>query len=152
MHKSIMRPLPTMKGCGTRVNVGKCNLVGNPVFGPACANSFHFKSSKPSVFAPTWLITSLKSQSKIKYNKVWAGFQSLTLSFRSLNLKIVLLVRDPRGTMQSRTHRVWCPGNPDCDDPSMLCSDLVGDYKNAQHLSKEYPDSFRWGVIQVVLW
>lgn len=62
---------------------------------------------------------------------------------KSLNLKIVLLVRDPRGTMQSRTHRVWCPGNPDCDDPSMLCSDLVGDYKNAQHLSKEYPDSFR---------
>ncbi|XP_059093340.1 carbohydrate sulfotransferase 1-like isoform X2 [Tigriopus californicus] len=55
---------------------------------------------------------------------------------KSLNLRILLLVRDPRGTMQSRTHRVWCPGNPDCEDPAMLCSDLVNDYKTAQHLTK----------------
>ena len=24
--------------------------------------------------------------------------------------------------------RTWCPGNPDCDDPKMLCQDLVDDY------------------------
>lgn len=28
----------------------------------------------------------------------------------ALNVKIVLLVRDPRGTIQSRKHRDWCPG------------------------------------------
>ena len=24
--------------------------------------------------------------------------------------------------------RTWCPGNPDCDDPKLLCQDLVDDY------------------------
>lgn len=29
----------------------------------------------------------------------------------SLNVRIVLLIRDPRGSLQSRKHRIWCPGN-----------------------------------------
>ena len=28
--------------------------------------------------------------------------------------------------------RTWCPGNPDCDDPKMLCQDLVDDYHSYQ--------------------
>ena len=28
--------------------------------------------------------------------------------------------------------RIWCPGNPDCDDPKMLCQDLVDDYQAFQ--------------------
>ena len=32
----------------------------------------------------------------------------------SLNVRILLLIRDPRGFLQSRKHRVWCPGNADC--------------------------------------
>ena len=28
--------------------------------------------------------------------------------------------------------RTWCPGNPDCDDPKMLCQDLVDDYQAFQ--------------------
>ena len=73
----------------------------------------------------------------------------------SLNVRVLLLIRDPRGTMQSRKHRlqqidlfmdmdnldkmdylpnsrIWCPGNPDCDDPKMLCQDLVDDYQAFQ--------------------
>ncbi|XP_037961155.1 carbohydrate sulfotransferase 5 [Teleopsis dalmanni] len=61
----------------------------------------------------------------------------------SLNVRIILLVRDPRGTMQSRKHRVWCAGNPDCDDPSFVCEDLVSDYKSAEILLDKYPSRFR---------
>ena len=60
----------------------------------------------------------------------------------SLNVKVLLLVRDPRGTLQSRLHRTWCPGKPDCDQAEMLCSDLVDDYRAAKVLLKEFPDKF----------
>ena len=33
-------------------------------------------------------------------------------------------------------YRTWCPGNPDCDDPKMLCQDLVDDYHAFQVLFK----------------
>ncbi|XP_065354069.1 carbohydrate sulfotransferase 5-like [Cloeon dipterum] len=59
------------------------------------------------------------------------------------NVRILLLVRDPRGTMQSRRHRDWCPGNPDCDDPALLCADLANDYYAAVKLSRKYPDRFK---------
>lgn len=65
------------------------------------------------------------------------------LADEKLGVKVVLVVRDPRGTMQSRRHRDWCPGNPDCDDPALLCADLVADYSEALHLVQEYPRSFR---------
>ena len=28
--------------------------------------------------------------------------------------------------------RTWCPGNPDCEDPKLLCRDLVDDYHSFQ--------------------
>jgi hypothetical protein len=37
----------------------------------------------------------------------------------------------------------WCPGNPDCDDPALLCGDLVSDYHAARRLTKEYPDRYK---------
>lgn len=55
----------------------------------------------------------------------------------------MLLVRDPRGTLQSRKHRDWCPGEPDCDQPNILCADMVSDYSAAIGLSNKYPDRFR---------
>ena len=57
-------------------------------------------------------------------------------------VKIILLVRDPRGTIASRHHREWCPGNPDCEDPERLCSDLESDYHTAIKFYKSYPDRF----------
>ncbi|XP_046403349.1 carbohydrate sulfotransferase 5-like [Ischnura elegans] len=68
---------------------------------------------------------------------------SRLLEDKSLNVRMVLLVRDPRGTMQSRRHREWCPPSPDCSDPRHLCADLVEDYWTAVELLKEYPDKFR---------
>lgn len=65
------------------------------------------------------------------------------LEDKGLNVKVILLVRDPRGTMQSRRHRDWCPGAPDCDQSSYLCADLVADYSAAIRLKKLYPSRFR---------
>ncbi|XP_044262215.1 uncharacterized protein LOC123009763 isoform X2 [Tribolium madens] len=60
-----------------------------------------------------------------------------------LNVKVLLLVRDPRGTLQSRKHRDWCPGAPDCDKPNLVCADMVADYSAAIQMKKLYPDRFR---------
>lgn len=65
------------------------------------------------------------------------------LKDQSLNVKVLLLVRDPRGTLQSRKHRDWCPGAPDCDQPKLLCNDMVSDYEAAADLQKKYSDRFR---------
>jgi len=61
----------------------------------------------------------------------------------SLNVKVLLLVRDPRGTIQSRKHRDWCPGNPDCEDPARLCDDLVSDYHAVKDLMKRFPGRYK---------
>ncbi|GLV41276.1 uncharacterized protein CBL_04800 [Carabus blaptoides fortunei] len=61
----------------------------------------------------------------------------------SLGVRVLLLVRDPRGTLQSRKHRDWCPGQADCDQPNLLCADMVSDYSAAIRLQNSYPDRFR---------
>lgn len=58
-------------------------------------------------------------------------------------MKVLLLVRDPRGTLQSRKHRDWCPGYPDCDNPNILCADMVSDYSAAVQIQNKYPNTFR---------
>uniref|UniRef100_A0A1B6DXR3 Sulfotransferase domain-containing protein n=1 Tax=Clastoptera arizonana TaxID=38151 RepID=A0A1B6DXR3_9HEMI len=65
------------------------------------------------------------------------------LSDPSLNIRVIYLVRDPRGTMQSRRHRDWCPGQPDCWDPSRLCTDLTSDYSAALRFAEKFPNTFR---------
>ncbi|KAF6212644.1 hypothetical protein GE061_013170 [Apolygus lucorum] len=61
----------------------------------------------------------------------------------SLGIKVLFVVRDPRGTMQSRKHRGWCPGNKDCWDSRVLCADLTADFSAALRLKKKFPDTFR---------
>lgn len=61
----------------------------------------------------------------------------------NLNVQVLLLVRDPRGTLQSRKHRKWCPGQADCDEPERLCSDLVDDYYAAKELMAKFPNRIR---------
>lgn len=81
----------------------------------------------------------------IVFITLWFFVTSICFSiFRySLNVRVVLLIRDPRGSMQSRKHRVWCPGRPDCDDPSTVCSDMQLDYEAAIELSQRFPQRFR---------
>lgn len=79
----------------------------------------------------------------MKVVRIRASLAEPLLIDSSLNVKIVLLVRDPRGTIQSRKHREWCPGQPDCDTPSILCDDMVSDFKAAEILIKKYPSRFK---------
>lgn len=74
----------------------------------------------------------------LKYN-----YLSKKIIFFSLGIRLVLLVRDPRGILQSRKHREWCPTNPDCSDPALVCADMVSDFSTAVQLIEKYPHTFR---------
>ncbi|KZC04460.1 PREDICTED: carbohydrate sulfotransferase 4-like [Dufourea novaeangliae] len=65
------------------------------------------------------------------------------LDQEDLGIRLVLLIRDPRGILQSRKHREWCPTNPDCSDPALVCADMVSDFSAAVRLIKKYPRTFR---------
>ena len=50
-------------------------------------------------------------------------------------MKIILLVRDPRGAISSRQTLKWCSGKSDCDKPERLYGDLDTDYHTAVKFS-----------------
>ncbi|XP_023348675.1 carbohydrate sulfotransferase 5 isoform X2 [Eurytemora carolleeae] len=79
----------------------------------------------------------------IKAVRLRLGLTRELVEDASLNVRVLLLVRDPRGTMESRKHRDWCPGNPDCEDPKKLCEDLESDYYAYKALLQTYPDRYR---------
>uniref|UniRef100_A0A1B6CQM9 Sulfotransferase domain-containing protein n=1 Tax=Clastoptera arizonana TaxID=38151 RepID=A0A1B6CQM9_9HEMI len=64
------------------------------------------------------------------------------LEDQELNLKVVYLVRDPRGTMRSRYMQPWCRKQPDCGDVGRLCADLIDDYAAALRLKQLHPTKF----------
>ncbi|KAK4318883.1 hypothetical protein Pmani_010147 [Petrolisthes manimaculis] len=78
----------------------------------------------------------------------WATMKLVRLRLRilrpvllndSMNVRIIFLVRDPRGVTNSRNTTVtWCH-NPDCNDPSILCSDMMDDLEASRDLEKEFP-------------
>lgn len=57
---------------------------------------------------------------------------------------MALLVRDPRGLVQSRKHPKWCQDSHDCSDPALLCADMVSDYEVAVQLKEKYPQNFKY--------
>jgi hypothetical protein len=57
---------------------------------------------------------------------------------------MIFMVRDPRGTMQSRLKREWCPSSPDCMEAELLCADLKANFYAAVQMEKKYPNQFRW--------
>ncbi|CAH0388253.1 unnamed protein product [Bemisia tabaci] len=58
------------------------------------------------------------------------------------NLRVILLVRDPRGIMTSRSHHAWCNKDPDCAQPLHTCSDMIADYATAIRFSEMFPKRF----------
>ena len=54
-------------------------------------------------------------------------------------LKIVVLVRDPRGIINSRVSLDWCRLQKACIDTNTVCKDLTGDILAALRLKKKYP-------------
>lgn len=74
--------------------------------------------------------------------RLLAEHSEILLKDSELDVKIVLLIRDPRGIMHSRKQKTWCKGHPDCENMSNLCNDMVADFKAAERLTKKYPNRF----------
>ncbi|GIY99450.1 hypothetical protein CEXT_799341 [Caerostris extrusa] len=69
----------------------------------------------------------------------------LFLTHPHLNLKIIYLARDPRGSINSRTKfpvSQWCKRDPMCINPDHFCSALSDDLKVVCSLSRERPEDF----------
>lgn len=66
------------------------------------------------------------------------GAESL-INDNKLNLKVLLLVRDPRGVYNSRLHQEWCVNGQDCIDLGLMCKRMVDDYKAVKKLNINYP-------------
>ena len=61
----------------------------------------------------------------------------------SINLQVIVLVRDPRGVYNSRRSgpvASWCSSD-ECSDPATWCLDLANDLAAAFALEKKYPGS-----------
>ena len=56
-----------------------------------------------------------------------------------ISLKVIMLVRDPRGIMRSRDNMDWCDKGS-CSDVKIMCQDLYADTIHALELGKKYPD------------
>ena len=55
-------------------------------------------------------------------------------------LKVILLIRDPRGFLLSRSKLHWC-GPPSCSDPKTTCGHLQSDLEAVVTLRKRFPSS-----------
>ncbi|XP_058126700.1 carbohydrate sulfotransferase 5-like [Anopheles ziemanni] len=93
----------------------------------------------PKFLGPFCQLFPLQS---MKVVRLRAALVEPLLEDESLNVRVVLLIRDPRGSLQSRRHRVWCPDHPDCYDPVTVCDDMQRDYEAAIHLSERFPKRF----------
>lgn len=60
-----------------------------------------------------------------------------------LNVRVLYLVRDPRGTMSSRFQAKWCMKSSDCGSHVGLCADLIDDYAAALRLNRDFPLRFK---------
>lgn len=77
--------------------------------------------------------------SAMKIVRLRLKFLRSVLEDEKLNIRIVYLVRDPRGVINSRTNTVdWCKTS-DCFDPQYLCSDMDDDLTTALQFHKDFP-------------
>ena len=58
------------------------------------------------------------------------------------NIHIILLIRDPRGIINSRMSFGACNKRPDCLNASKLCNDMRDDYLIYKKLKKKFPNNF----------
>jgi len=73
----------------------------------------------------------------IKTVRLRVRFVEPLLTDPDLALKIIVLVRDPRGVMRSRSHMNWCD-RPTCANSTRVCNDLDSDVASALKLGENY--------------
>ncbi|KAK3869561.1 hypothetical protein Pcinc_025145 [Petrolisthes cinctipes] len=89
----------------------------------------------------TTLATQLCTTSHIHVAKVVRlGLQWVLplLQDPSLNLQLVVLVRDPRAVLSSRARVPWCQ-DPSCSHPPTVCQAMYQDLRLLPHLLRQYP-------------
>jgi hypothetical protein len=59
-----------------------------------------------------------------------------------LEMRVLHLVRDPRGIIHSRQGLEWCRKNSMCSNLVNVCSDMVNDYHAAVEFSEKFPEQF----------
>ncbi|XP_047497871.1 carbohydrate sulfotransferase 4-like isoform X1 [Penaeus chinensis] len=59
----------------------------------------------------------------------------------SLDLQVIHLVRDPRGSLHSRMQLTWCHSQA-CSDPGTVCGDLMTDLKLSEWVKERFPDKY----------
>ena len=57
-----------------------------------------------------------------------------------LNLKVIHLIRDPRGVMMSRKIQKWCIKVKNCTDSKTLCEKLEKDLDASKILTQKFPE------------
>lgn len=75
---------------------------------------------------------------RLSVKQVLSWIHSLPESLTN-SLKVVLLVRDPRGIFNSRKNLIWC-ANKTCADPQSLCSEMMDDLMHFRDLESQLPE------------
>jgi len=90
-------------------------------------------------FSPEYLNTvcPLYPVKLVKTVRMPVKFAEPLLNISSLNLKIVILTRDPRGTYNSRSSLRWC--GQFCSNVTFGCDNLLNDVTTAKELRIKYP-------------
>ena len=80
----------------------------------------------------------------MKLVRLRVGLTEELLKDYKLDVKVLLLVRDPRAVLESRKHKQdFFPNCSDCHDPAVLCGDMLEDYVAINTLATKYPDRFK---------
>lgn len=153
--KQIRRPTDATEALSIVTRMFKCNFEGLEEY-------FEFESKDLSLFSHStrlWDYCKDDKTNDLCFNADFISrmcklfpFQSMKLvrlrlrlvdeilNDTDLNVKVILLMRDPRGLMQSRRHRRFCELSSDCWEPSLVCADMVSDYIAARNIMQRYPD------------
>ena len=65
----------------------------------------------------------------------------------SLSLKIILLVRDPRGVYHSRKQLKWCQENVECSEIETYCNILQSNHEAFKTISEDFPNQLRYDFL-----
>ena len=65
--------------------------------------------------------------------------ESLLPKLLDLNVSVIYLVRDPRGTLKSRQNMIWCSQKTNCSDINYMCSEMRDDISSFKRLKEKYP-------------
>lgn len=131
----------------------KCNFTGNEKYLDSVIGRYNFRQftfcsafktyglcRKPNFVNAFCSVFPIQT---IKEVRLQAALSEPLLLDSDLNVKIVLLIRDPRGTVTSRKRERWCYMRKDCGDYTKLCQDMISDFQASQYLTDKYPLRFK---------